>query len=349
MLFTMKKPRKVTQKMALCSLLLAFSVGLSGCSALDDVLSSVIGPKQEKASNAVEAAEHFLTDLQSGNFEAAMSYMYDDNELLHVLPAAAGESVPEMDAAYKKFCEQLKDITFTVTEAENRFISWADITVQTRNYGSAIRYAMAEALYYQCVEGGDAFCNVGSWLENGIDYAEMTVEGTETVTMSARNGRYYIENSGYHDLTVLDLITGGFYEYANLTMTTCERVDEYGILYEYYVAAVGDEIIGYLTKTTEPYDTSVFTEEDIAELQAYYDELNFSQEGIYMGFEILDGAYVSLMGIDFYTASQTALVNAGIVSGRYKTMGTEYLSLRSTIKGFTEDGFTCVTMPQYDE
>lgn len=334
------KNRKI-KNMLRSSMLLLVCLGLTGCAA-------GTASKQEKAGDAEEAAVNFLTDMQSGSYEAAMAYMEEGNELLHVLPAAAGESVPEMDEVYRRFCEQMKEMTFSISDEKVELPDTVNVTIRNRDYGGAIRTAMAEALQLQSEQGGDSFADFTSWMGQAVENAPVGEEDTQHITMTKRKDGYYIQHSGYPDQTFLNLLTGGFYEYMDLTMTTC-TMEEDGVKYTYYIAAAGDEVISYLVETAEPFDTASLTDEDIAEMKAYYEETAAAQEGVYMGCQIGDGEIVTATGIDFYEASQTAMINAGIVSGKYSGNTTSsYISLNATIQGFESDGMTCETVPQYD-
>ena len=140
---------------------------------------------------------------------------------------------------------------------------------------------------------------------------------------AAKNGGYYLQHRGYPDLEFLNVLTGGFYDYADVTMTVCTYEEE-GYSLRYDIAAVGDTIISFLKK--EGIDESLV---DLSLVE--------------------DGMVFTTFGVDFSAANQTDLVNAGIVSGAYDTSFAEYLSLSSTISGFESDGIDCVTTPQYEE
>ncbi|MDE6455292.1 MAG: hypothetical protein K2L38_05180, partial [Dysosmobacter sp.] len=91
----MKHLHKIT---TLCALALALCLTLAGCGG---------GTKQEAADSAEEAAVHFLTNLQNGEFDQAKTYLDKENPLLTVFPAAEGEAAPELDDVYRQFREKM--------------------------------------------------------------------------------------------------------------------------------------------------------------------------------------------------------------------------------------------------
>ena len=323
-------------------LALVLILSLSGCS----------GSKQEAAGSEEEALVHFLTDLQNGDFEMALTYLRPGNQLRRVLPAGAGqESVPEMDEIYRAFCDGLKDMTFTVTvdNTTSQFVEFLEVHAQQRDYDLAIRTAMAEALRSQCEEGGDAFSDMAGWMRQAIADAAPGEAGDAHATMVGKSGDYTLDHRGYPDVAFLNLVTGGFYEYIDCSMTTC-TMRKGGNRYTYYLAARGDEVVGYLTEIEESYNPADIPEEDRAAIQAYYAQQADALTGVYAGVHFGEDKVTTVTGIDFNEASQTAMINAGIVSGKYTGNTTNnYLSLRATINGFKEDGMTCTTVPVYEE
>ena len=322
-------------------LALVLALSLSGCS----------GSKQEAASSEEEALVHFLTDLQSGNFEMALTYLRPGNQLRRVLPAGTEEAaVPEMDEVYRAFLEGLKDMTFRVTvdNTTSQYVEFLEVHAQTRDYDSAIRAAMAEALRLQCEEGSSAFADMTGWMRQAIAGAAPGEAGDAHATMVGKSGDYTLDHRGYPDVAFLNLITGGFYEYIDCSMTTC-TMRRGGARYTYYLAARGDEVVGYLTEIEESYRPEDFSEEDKAVIQAYYAEQAAALDGVYSGVRFGEDKVTTVTGIDFNEASQTAMINTGIVSGKYSGNTTNnYLSLRATIKGFEEEGMTCTTVPVYE-
>lgn len=198
-------------------------------------------------------------------------------------------------------------------------------------------------------KGGNAFEDIADWLSKGLETSEMTDMEEYNCTMSSWDDNYKLEHAGYPDQLFLNALTGGFYNYSDLTMTICSGSSD-SRNYVDYIAAVGDEVIGCINTVTEPCDTSILTEEDIAAAKEMYSALGDGIDGIYYGIQFGDGTVTAAMGIDFFHASQTALVNDEIVSGKYNTsFGAEYLSFSATISGFEQEGLVCKTLPEYPQ
>ncbi len=328
----------------LCSLFVCLALCLSLCACEK-------GTKQEKAGSEEEALGHFLEDLRSGDYAMAQTYLYPENRLGWVLKAAGGEeSVPELDEVYRAVAAGWKDLTCSVSvdNETSQFVSFYDVTGQTRDYDAALRAGMAAALQEQAETGGAAFSDLAGWMKAAVESAEMGETDEAQPSVVKNSSGYSIDHRGYPDVHFLNLITGGFYEYIDMSMTTC-TMKQSGVSYTYYLAAMGDEVVGYLQEVVETYDPADLTEENVTAYQAACAAYAEGMEGVYMGAHVQDGdRLVTSTAIDFNTASQTAMINAGIVSGRYSGNTTSnYLSLSATIKGFESEGMTCVTTPTF--
>lgn len=325
---------------ALCALALALCVALTGCNA---------GPKQAPAANAEEAALNFLGNLQNGEFDQAKTYLNEGNPLLYVFPAGENEEgeAPELEAVYRQFCEKMGGITFRVGEGEAVGNSMVYIAAKQYDFRGAINTAMLEAMQDQCQNGGDAFADYAGWMSKGIAAAEMGEEETVRAMASQSSGAYTIDHRGYTDHDFMNLITGGFYDYADFQMAVCtQSVD--GVEHTYWVAALGDEVIAYVEQITETDTDNEITDEVLAGLLELYGQFNELNPGIYMSAYKEGDKVTTCVGIDFQTADQNALVDAGIVSDTYRgNMVDGWLSLSSTVSSFTRDGMTCQVAPVY--
>lgn len=129
-------------------------------------------------------------------------------------------------------------------------------------------------------------------------------------------------------------LTGGFYDYIDMTMTTCTAEND-----SYYVAAQGDSIVGMVETAVQTEGTEGLTEEDV---QAYEDGFQ-AMTGVAAKAGLREDGSVELrFGVDFDQASSTALANLGVISDRVTSSGG-YLSLWSTVDSFKADGMTCET------
>ncbi len=321
----------------LCAVALCLT--LSGCQS---------GPKQASADSAEEATVNFLTNLQNGEFDMAKTYLTEGNPLLYVFPAGEGEAAPELDEVYRQFCEKMKGLTFRVADEGAVGNSMVYIAAQQYDFRSAINNAMLEALQTQCQNGGDAFTNYAEWMSQGIANAEMGEEGTVRAMATKTSGSYEIDHRGYTDHDFMNLITGGFYDYADFQMAVCTGSMD-GVDHTYYLAALGDEVIAYVEEISEEDQTGEMTDETIAGLNELYAQSVGQTPGLYMGVYKNGDLVSTCIGIDFQTADQNSLVSSGIVSGEYQgNMADGWLSLSATISGFEKDGMTCVVTPVYE-
>lgn len=308
--------------------------GLSGCSQ----------ENKQDAANPEDALNIFLTGLQTNDFATAVTYMKEGNELIHVFAAVEGGSIPELDGVYRKFAEQMGDMTFEIQGAVEGSPYCYHVKTMTRDYDSSIAEAMDAALQAQVMDGGNDFADYAGWFKAGVENASMGTAETDDIGMFPLTTGYSISHDGVRDQIFFNHLTGGFYDYADLTMTTCTYSgDEQESTY--YLVALGDDLIASLMIDTVPYDTSSMTADDIAELEAQFAE---STEGIWQSARVGDGTITTSIGINFNTADQDSLVDAGFVDGAYRGNAlSTHLSLKSTIRGFEESGLTCVTVPEY--
>lgn len=331
----MKKKKLVT----ICAILMTLCFVLVGCA------SSGGGTAQQEAKNPTEALDHFLTDIKSGNYESASTYLKEGNRLFRIFAAKDGESVPMLDDVYKKLMNQMGDFTYTLEEGQ--VPSNVIVKIQSNDCSSSIQKAMSEAIRSQTQNGGNDFENIAGWLSAGLDNAEPTGEQEYRWVVTEKSGSYHMDHTSYGDIDMLNAITCGFYDYTKLTMTTCTGSED-GLEYTDYIAALGDTVIGYIETVTATPDHEL-TEEEKTLLQQEFFAGFENLAGVYVGAQFNeDGTATMSMGIDFNVARPTVLYDLGIVSGKYISNGTSNLSLASTVKSFQETGMVCETLPQYE-
>lgn len=302
---------------------LALCAGLTACGGGED-----------------KTAEKFLTAVQTQDFTTAMTCMSEGNRLNHVFAAVDGTSIPELDEVYRTFAKQMSEMTFEIVgpgEESGTF----NVRIQSRDYDAAICEAMNAAIRAQVEEGGDPFSNYAGWLSQGVSQAAMGEEGEEVMTVSKENGGK-IDTIESWDF--FDRLTGGFYDYADLTMTTCTLANEEQES-TYYIASRGDYVIGCIMVDAITLDLSGATEEDVALLVEAAEQELRGMKGIYGKVEAEDGKFSTTVGIDFNEVEQVNLIKMGLIEGSRGY--NEHLSLETTIEGFESQGMTCVTAPQY--
>lgn len=312
--------------------------GLSGCAQKNE----------QAATNGKEALEIFFTSLQTNDFATAVTYLEEGNQLIHVFAAADGESVPELDDVYRIFSEQMSEMTYEIQDKIEGAPNYYFIQTTNRDYASSIADAMDTALQAQVMDGGNDFADFAGWFKAGVENASMGTAETDEMGMTELKTGYTLPHTGFPDHIFLNHLTGGFYDYADLSMTTCTH-SGYEQESTYYLAAIGDELIASLMIETIPYDTSSMSADEIAELEAQFAADAEGMEGIWQSARIGDGTITTSIGINYTTADQYALVEAGFVDGAYRgnALSGTHLSLKSSIKSFEESGMTCVTVPAY--
>lgn len=319
---------------------LALCLALTGCDS---------GPKQAKADSAEEATINFLTNLQSGEFDQARTYLYEENPLLTVFPVAEGETAPELDDVYRQFREKMAGLTFRVADEGTVGNGMVFIAATQYDFRSAINEAMLEAMEKQCQEGGNAFADYAGWLSQGIADAVMGEEKTVRAMASDQNGSYTIDHRSYTDHDFMNLFTGGFYDYADFQMAVCTNTMN-DVEHTYYFAALGDQVIACIQELSEEDESGELDDETIAGLNEFYILTAQQTPGLYMGVTKAGSRVVTHIGIDFQTANQNALVNSGLVSGSYQgNMADGRFSLAATVAAFDKEGMTSSITPVYKE
>lgn len=325
----------------LCALAAALGLSLLGCGS---------GPKQEAASSAEEATLHFLANLQKGEFEMARTYLKEGNQLLHVFPSEAEdwEGIPELNDVYRQFCDKLSGLSYQVAEDKEGANGVVYITAQQYDFAASINEAMLAAMEKQCREGGDAFADYAAWMSQGIANAQMGEEDTHHAITTSTSDGYIIGHQGYSDQEFLNMVTGGFYDYADLQMAVCTTSMD-SVEQTYYVLGLGDSVIAYMEEIAEKDETGELDDETIAGFNEFYAQMAAQNPGFYMGMHKDGDKVVMTTGLDMEVVDQKVLIEAGMVSGEFQgNMAGGYLSFAATIDSFEEAGITCTVTPVYE-
>ncbi|MCI8584299.1 MAG: hypothetical protein HFI92_00110 [Lachnospiraceae bacterium] len=286
-------------------------------------------PAEDKRTDD-QIISDFLTAYQEGNFEAMEPY-FDEDNLLQLF-CQGQENGGEMAEVYKKAWELTKDFTFTAEAVEGKE-AWGEVTLhlQSNDIVSGVPGAMWAAIQAQTENGDDSFSNLPKWLGDALATGE-PIDEELTVYVSHRSDGDRIDSSACREM--YEQLTGGFYDYIDMTMTTCTAETD-----NYQIAAMGDSIIGMVETAVQTEGTEGLTAEDV---QGYEDGFGM-MDGVAAKAGLMDDGSVELrFGVDFNRASSTALANLGVISDRLNSYGG-YLSLVSTISSFEEGGMTCET------
>ncbi len=303
---------------------------LGGCAEQLELAREQLGLPVEDKRTDDQIISDFLTAYQEGNFEAMEPY-FDEDNLLRLF-CQGQENGGEMAEVYKKVWELTKDFTFTAEAVEGKE-AWGEVTLhlQTNEIVSGIPGAMWSAIQAQTENGDDSFADLPGWLGDALQTGD-PIDEELTVYVSHRSDGDRIDSSACREM--YEQLTGGFYDYIDMTMTTCTAEND-----SYYVAAQGDSIVGMVETAVQTEGTEGLTEEDV---QAYEDGFQ-AMTGVAAKAGLREDGSVELrFGVDFDQASSTALANLGVISDRVTSSGG-YLSLWSTIDSFKADGMTCET------
>ena len=303
---------------------------LGGCAEQLELAREQLGLPVEDKRTDDQIISDFLTAYQEGNFEAMEPY-FDEDNLLRLF-CQGQENGGEMAEVYKKVWELTKDFTFTAEAVEGKE-AWGEVTLhlQTNEIVSGIPGAMWSAIQAQTENGDDSFADLPGWLGDALQTGD-PIDEELTVYVSHRSDGDRIDSSACREM--YEQLTGGFYDYIDMTMTTCTAEND-----SYYVAAQGDSIVGMVETAVQTEGTEGLTEEDV---QAYEDGFQ-AMTGVAAKAGLREDGSVELrFGVDFDQASSTALANLGVISDRVSSYGG-YLSLWSTIDSFKEGGMTCET------
>ena len=138
---------------------------------------------------------------------------------------------------------------------------------------------------------------------------EETVRGMATET----RGPYHIDHRSYTDHNFMNLITGGFYDYANFQMAVCTSSMD-GIEYTYYLAGLGDELVACVQEMSEPNKNGELDDEMIAELNEFYIQSAKPVKGYYMGVTEEDDRVVTHNGQDLMTSENVMMTPYGLAA-----------------------------------
>ena len=119
-------------------------------------------------------------------------------------------------------------------------------------------------------------------------------------------------------------------------MTTCTFPD--GTVWE--LAAKGDEVVGAICAENIP-GASLYAPEDLALVIESFALDYEGIDGVCAGGTVQDDLLISRLGIDMWTVSSFDLMQMGMLDSILTS--SSWLSLESTVSGFTREGASCVT------
>lgn len=316
------------KKCAVLLLTAALCLGLAGCQ---------LGGRAEKLSDE-EVVLRLVETFCQGDYEGMKPYISDDNPLHTFLAGTDGETGGEMAAVYQALYEKLKSsITVTAQAVEGKE-TWGTVsaTVTAPDFTAAFHDAMAEAMADQVATGSTAFHDMPAWMLKAIQSGGETREETFELHVGNRDGEMVMDTNTNREFFAT--LLGGLKPYLNASITTCTFPDGS----TWVIEAQGDEIAAMIsTEYVEP--DSAYTQEELDLIAQDFVDTYSAVSGITAWAGMEDGIFVASYGVDMENASTFALNNMGIISDRITAGSRGWLSLDSTISGFTREGASCVT------
>lgn len=303
--------KKMRHLLTLTAVSVALVFATTGCSLFETEV--------DKATKIIEA-------YQSGDKDAFMEYAGEDAVMELMLGSLDVKNADGMREVFQKVHEATKDMEFTVEDNEDSKDGYVNVTFKGEDYMLAFNDAMIAAIE----AGGDAFGDMPGWmieaLENGGESTTMEVEmrihSDGTLVPDFNDDFFYA-------------ITGGFYEYALWTMTTC-TMDEYEDTL--YMVALGDKLLVSLDEYYYYFEEEI-SDEEFEEYRELYVADYQGYQGIYIDLVKIDGGFKEVWYINYEVADFDVLLKLDFI-----TEGSgDYISLDASIDNLEADGFKCST------
>ena len=313
------------------SLLLAavLCMGLTSCQL----------PSPQKQLSDEEVVLTLVEAFKNGDYEGLKPFISDDKPLHTFFAGMDPETGGKMSGAYKALYDKVRSSISVTAQAVEGKEAWGTVStvISAPDYAAAIHDAMVEALADQVTTGSTAFHDMPDWIAKAVAQGSAeTREETFELHVGNRDGEMVMDTNTNREFFAM--LCGGFKPYLNASITTCTFPDGTS----WVIEAQGDEIVAMInTEQVEP--DSSYTEEDLALVAQGFMDTYAAVKGITAWAGVVDGLFSASFGVDMENADTFALNNMGIISDRTTAGSRGWLSLDSTISGFTRDGATCVT------
>lgn len=312
-----KGQRKVSKKnLVMAALAAAMAFTASGCSLREPT-------DTDKAQKVVDA-------YKTGDIETFKLYLGEETQMQYMVDALEESNPDGMAEVYQKVYELTKSAEFTFAEesrSENDD-SYATVTIKTVDFSDALFDAMEDAVE----EGGEAFADVPAWMLKALNEGGEPVEKEVKIRVNENNTLY----KGYND-EFFEVLTGGFYDYIPVTMTTCMADNEYNDVT--YMLSAYDDVIASLDEYVLSFEGMEVAEEDIQAVIDEYCQEYEAYDGIVGGGYKIDDGIKLFLYINYDEASTVTLQMLDLITSGYG----DGISLDSSISNLEGDGYTCET------
>ncbi len=304
--------KKIRNLLTLTAVSVACVFTTTGCSLFETEV--------DKATKIIEA-------YQDGDVDDFLAFAGEDKVMSYLLGSLGSKDAKGMKEVFQLVHEATKDMEFTVEDNDDSKDGYVNVTFEGVDYMMAFNDAMIAAT----AKSGEAFADMPSWmkeaLENGGDKTTMEVE----MRMDAEG-----ELVADHNDDFFNAITGGFYEYALWTMTSC-TIEGYSDAC--YMVAQGDKLIVSLDEYFISDEGYEFTDEEVEEYKEFLTVDYQGLKGISVDVQKVEGGLRFFMYINYEVADTNVLESLDIITDGYG----DYISLEASIESFEADGFDCVT------
>lgn len=304
-------------------------LGMTGCGSM--------GGKTEELSDE-EVVVAFMDAFEAGDYEGITPYISEDNPLHQLFQSMDEETGGEMAEAFKTLFSHLKPASFSAKAVEGKE-AWGTVSVELSmpDYSGALHDAMLAALTDQVENGSDAFHHMPDWVMAAAQGDGEVYEESFELHVGNRDGNMVMDTNTNRQFFAM--LCGGLQPYLKATITTCTFP---GGDSSCEILSLGDEIVAMISAETIPMDGEYTEEELEATIQGFAESMN-AVDGIIACANIQDDGIAARIGVDIENASTYALSNLGLISDRITAGSNGWISLDSTISGFTRQGAECVT------
>lgn len=277
-----------------------------------------------------DRAQKVIDAYQEGDVKTFKSYVKEDARMHYLLDALEESNVDGMVQVYQKVYELTKNAEYTFVEENKKENDdgYATVTIKTVDFTDAMEEAMEEAI----AEGGEAFADVPTWMMKALNTGGEPVEKEVKVRVHENNTLYNSFNDEF-----LEVLTGGFYDYIMVTMTTCTADNEYKDVT--YMLSDGDNVIASLDEYVISFEGMEVADEDIQTVIDEYCQEYDGYDGIAAGGSRIEDGIKLYLFINYDLASTFTLQRLNLITSGFG----DGISLKTSISNLEGDGYICET------
>lgn len=290
-------------------------------------------PQRQEQLSDEQVVLRLLECFQAKDYEGLKPFISDDNPLHQLFSGAQRGGLTEAcQAAFASGPE----MTYTAQAVAGKE-AWGTVqaTLSIPDHTEAIYQSMVRALESQVENGDGAFRDVSGWMKAGMQSPGKPVRQEFELHVGNRDGNMVMDTNTNRQFFAL--LCGGMKPYLKLSFTTCTFPD--GTVWE--LAAQGDQLIAMTFQ--QAMDTAGYDQASIDAAAQNFEQAYSGVDGVYARAAAGGHALCFRLGVDLQAASSYQLVRLGLLSDRLTAGSNGWISLESTVSGFTRQGASCVT------